>query len=184
MPILEKILDALGLVTVRGQKATAVYEFARPADANAYLAQDTIAGNTTVGQGVAFLTFPLGRTLGGKGYIVKAKLMTSQAANVARHRLYLFTKQPTMVADNGPYLLLYADRSINIGHIDFPACYTSDGTNGTAAVSLAVPGVANLPLEYECDPASVNLYGILSTLDAFTPASAQTYNITLSAEQD
>jgi hypothetical protein len=123
------------------------------------------------------------RVTGGTSYIVKARLMTDQKTCAARFRLHLYRSAPTAVNDNAPYPILYANNAIRIGSITFPALGTEDPTNSTAAYAICVPGDgSNLPLE--ASSASQTVYGLLETLDAFTPAAAQKFYIGLSFDQN
>lgn len=164
-----------------GQLVSVMAAFARPSDTNAYIALDAVSNSTSA---PAVITLPnMARVSGGSGYIVKAQLATDQKTNTARFRLHLFNAAPTVINDNSPYLSLYANVSSRVGMIDFPACSTEDPTNSTQAFSFAVIGSANLPLSFVCNT-DANLYGILETLDAFTPASAQQITIKLGVDQN
>ena len=153
----------------------------RPADTTAYAAKDVVS--TLAGAVIEFTG--MARANAGTGTIVRARLMTSQKTNVALYRLHLFHTAPTAIADNSPYLLLYANAANRIGSIDFPALSTEDSTNSTAAAGMrpSYDGSYNAPnLWYKCATADTKLYGILETLSAFTPDSAQTFFIELGAD--
>jgi hypothetical protein len=149
-----------------------------PPATTAYAANDTISNSTSA---PTVLTFAgMARTNAGTGYVVKARALTSQTTNTARLRLHLYKISPTAINDNaGCTAPLYADDAKYIGFVDFPAMQTGGGTP-TAAFAIS-DGVR---LHFKADTADTALYGLLQTLDAFTPASAQTFTITLSAEQD
>jgi len=166
---------------VGGQLSTVSVEVARPNDGNPYIALDTIADATS---GAAVWTFPnMARVAGGSGYIVKAQVMTDQKTCVARLRLHLFNAAVAAINDNSPYLTLYANIANRVGVIDFPGLATEDPTNSTQAWSQLAPGTGILPLPFVC-AADANLYGILETRDAFTPASGQKFTIKLTADQN
>ena len=153
----------------------------RPADTTAYVAKDVVS--TLAGAVIEFTG--MARANAGTGTIVRARLMTSQKTNVALYRLHLFHTAPSPIADNSPYLLLYANAANRIGSIDFPALGTEDPTNSTSAASMrpSYDGSYNAPnLWYKCATADTKLYGILETLSAFTPDSAQTFFIELGAD--
>lgn len=172
--------DAAGkmLVAVSGSLSTAT--FTRPSDTTAYTAKDVVS----TGAG-ALLTFAnVVAVAGGSGVIIKARLMTDQSTNTASYRLHLFHTAPTAIADNSPYTLLYSHAGNRVGMIDFPACAT-EGTGSTAAASMRPSSDGNsLPpnLAFKCAAASTTLYGILETLTAFTPASAQNFFVELETE--
>lgn len=146
-----------------------------------------VAGNSAYTSGGALyklLKFSsLARIIGGSGYITKALLATDQKTNTARFRLHLFNAPPTIIADNSPYLSLYANVASRVGVIDFPALVTEDATNSTQATGVLIPGSGNLPLAF-ITAADKNLYGLLETLDAFTPASGQKITVKLFADQN
>jgi hypothetical protein len=126
------------------------------------------------------LTFAdLARVNAGSGYIVKARLLTNQSTNVARFRLHLFHTAPTAIADNAAHAILWANRANRIGYIDFPACQT-EGTGSDAANSQE----ATVRLPFVCAAASRAVYGLLETLDAFTPASGQVIYIEITPDQN
>ena len=66
------------------------------------------------------------------------------------------------------------------GKIDFGAMTTEGATNSTCAESLN----ESVRLSFTCETANTALYGILETLDAFTPASGQNFYISLTSEQN
>lgn len=168
MPVAQ---NTRGLVTVS-------VEVTRPADTTAYAAKDAVDASTSAPAGFVFAG--MAGFAGGTGYLVKTVLATDQKTNVARFRLHLFNAAPTYINDNSPYLLLYANLASRVGTIDFDAAATEDATNSTAAISQKV---GNL-LPFVCAAADANLYGILETLDAFTPASGQKFTVKLTADQN
>lgn len=157
--------------------------FTRPADTTAYAAKDVVSDSTSTPHVITFAG--MGRVNGGSGTIVKARLMTSQKTNTASYRLHLFHTAPTATNDNSPYLYLYANAANRVGMIDFPAFNTEDPTNSTAAGSMrpSSDGSYGPPnLWYKCAANDTSLYGVLETLTAFTPDSAQTFYPELGAE--
>jgi hypothetical protein len=168
-------------VVLAGSPASLSSEYTRPNDSNPYIALDVFADSTSAPTVITFTG--AARKTAGSGYITKAQLQTDQKTNTARFRLHLFNAAPTAINDNSPMLTLYANKASYVGTIDFPACATEDSTNSTQATSQAVPGSGNLPLAYLTN-ADANLYGILETLDAFTPAAQQKVNIKLFFDQN
>lgn len=161
--------------SVGGHIAVAADEFTRPADTNAYAAKDAVADSDSAPTALNFAD--VARANGGTGYITKAQLLTSQTTNTARYRLHLYTESITAVNDNAAQTVLYANRADYVGYVDFPAA-TTDGSDTAHSQNADV----RLPFFTESDDA--DLYGYLETLDAFTPASAQTYFISLTADQN
>jgi len=160
---------ALNRVATGAMNFTSV-TLTRPANTTAYAAKDAISDSDSAPTILSFTV--ANRVSGGTGYIVGARLSTSQSTNVARHRLHLFRSTPTPINDNAAYTLLTANFAIRIGYIDFAACQT-EGSGSDVANSQNM----TIRLPYIC--AATTLFGALETLDAFTPASAQVYKIEL-----
>ena len=126
----------------------------------------------------------MARANGGSGTIVKARLMTNQSTNVAQYRLHLFHTAPTAIADNAQYAMLDANKDKRVGMIDFPAANT-EGTGSDCAATMRPSSDGSYPppnLWYKTASDNTKLFGILETLSAFTPASAQTFFIELGAD--
>ncbi len=158
-----------------GGKLTAVSAtFTRPADTTAYAALDVVGAAVTANISFA----DAARVNAGSGYVAKARLMTDQSTNVARYRLHLYHTAPTAIADNAPMTLLWVNADKRVGYIDFAACKT-EGTGSSAAGSI---NFTDHPA-FVCAALSRNLFGILETLDAFTPATGQNYHVELTLEQ-
>lgn len=153
--------------------------FARPADTNAYAALDAVANSTTA-SAVTILTFAsMGARPGGSGFITKAKLQTDQSTCVARFRLHLFNSAtPTIPADNAAFTHKFADASLYLGCIDFDACRT-EGAGSDGAYSLNT----TIRLHFTCGAALTSLFGLLETIDVFTPASGQNFRIALATDE-
>ena len=163
---------------VGGRTVRVAATFARPADTSAYAALDTVSTSTSAPVVITFSG--MARINAGSGYITKARIMTDQKTNTARFRLHLFHTAPTLTNDNAAFPLLWADRANRVGKIDFGAMTTEDATNSTCAESLNEA----VRLSFTCEAANTALYGILETLDAFTPASGQNFYISLTSEQN
>lgn len=163
---------------VGGRTVRVAATFARPADTSAYAALDTVSTSTSAPVVITFSN--MARVNAGSGYITKARIITDQKTNSARFRLHLYHTAPTLTNDNAAFPLLWADRANRVGKIDFSPMTTEDATNSTCAESLNDA----VRLSFTCEAANTALYGILETLDAFTPASAQNFYISLTAEQN
>jgi len=147
--------------------------FTRPADTTAYAAKDAVGDSTSAPTVLSFTNAV--RISGGTGYVVGARINTSQTTCVARFRLHLFRTTPTAINDNGAFTLLDANFATRLGYIDFAAMQT-EGTGSTAANSQN----ATVRLPIVCG--ATTLFGLLESLDAFTPASAQTFKFELAIE--
>lgn len=160
---------------VGGKMAVVGVTLTRPADTTAYAAKDAVSDSTSAPTVLTFAN--LARINAGSGYIVKARLMTNQSANIARFRLHLYHTAPTAINDNAAHALLWANRANRIGYIDFSACQTEgSGSDAANGVNDAVR------LSFVCASGSRAVYGLLETLDAFTPASAQVLYVELTAD--
>ncbi len=172
------LIDSTGATIVVGAMGPGSASFTRPNDTTAYAIGDVVSNSTS---STTLMTFSgAGRLNAGSGYITKAKLVTSQAANVASFRLWLWNaNNPTVAADNAAYAFTYADNSKWIGYLDFPGMATSVGS-GTGAFTQMI----DTRLSYICAAASTSLFGFLETRTAFTPAAQQTFEIYLSFDQN
>lgn len=151
-------------------------EFTRPADTTPYAVNDVVGPAVT---GLLNLG-NLGRVSGSSLYIVKARLMTDQSGNTAAYRLHIYQNNtPTPIADNSQFALLWANRAIRVGFIDFDAM-TTEGTGSDSAMSLN----KDIRLHIKCASSARNLYGVLVTKTIFTPASGQSFFLDLNVEQD
>lgn len=172
LPAGENHIGATGGHTVQAQAT-----LTRPADTALYTANDAVANNTTAGS-VTPLEWTLARVSGGGVTIQRARLITSKASMTARFRLWLFTSSPTVTAgDNAAFAVTLANADARIGYIDFSTIVSGSDctdyygtlvTNGPAAVV----------------PAATKIYGLLQTLDGWTPDSGQSFKISLAAYQD
>lgn len=162
---------------VGGKMASVAVTLTRPSNTDAYTAKDAVTDSTSAPTNLTFTN--LARVNAGGGYIVKARLMTNQSTNTARFRLHLYPTAPTAINDNAAYTLLWANRANRIGYIDFAACQT-EGSGSDAANSQN----DTVRMPFVCASTSRHLYGLLETLDAFTPASGQIIYIELTSDQN
>lgn len=171
--------------TYRNNSAVVAVEFTRPSNTDAYAAKDVVCNSTSAPAVINFAD--VARANNGTGLIVRARLMTDKKDVTARFRLHIYHTTPTAINDNSPYLLLYADVAKRIGVIDFPAMSSEDATNSTASLTMrpSSDGVYGIPnLWFQTATADRDLYAILETLDAFTPASGQKFTVELAAVLD
>ena len=168
---------------------SAAYELTRPSDTTAYAANDAIANSTTAAS-VTPLEFGVARRAsGGSGLVIGARLLTNSATAFAAMRLHLFNRAPFAVAgyqaDNAALALTYsalmdgeaASTNPNdnyIGSIDF-ATFVAHSSS-----ARSIGTCDQTELEFLTKPGSNKIYGLLEAMAAFTPASAQTFDIILS----
>lgn len=162
---------------VGGHLLSITAAFARPADTTAYAAADAISDSTSAPTVITFAN--AFRVATGSAYLVKARVITDNAAFLPRLRLHLFNASPTLMNDNAAYTLLYADRAKQLGYVDIPAL-TIEGAGGTAARGLNAVVAAPLVAA----SGATSLFALLETLDAATPASGQNFSIELTFAQN
>ena len=169
---LSNILAKLnGSIQVKGKLISSDINLTRPANVTAYTALDAVSDSTSAPTVLTFANIVT--TAGDTGYITKALIVTDQSTNIARFKLHLFNTAPTAINDNAAQTILYANRATYIGYISWNACGT-EGTGSDCAYSLA----DTLRLAFTSG-ATTSLFGLLETLDGFTPASGQKFYIKL-----
>lgn len=161
---------------VGGSTAVVRVEKTRVSDANAYAANDAIDASTSAPTG---LTFAVGRTATGSGVILGAHIATDQTTCVARFDLDLYDAAPAYPNDNAEALRPYSGAAAKfLQTITFPAV-----AKKTANSTQAEAENRDVRVPFKCVGAS-SIYGVLRTLDAFTPASGQKFTVTLYPVQD
>lgn len=138
----------------------------RPADTNAYAANDAIANATSA---ATLASAALGRTATGTGLIVGLTLQNSNAAATHRVELDLYNASITAKNDNAEATRLAADKLKFIGTITLPALAkktTNSDQTEASDFTIRVP--------FQCAGSST-IYFVVRTLDAHTPASGTTY---------
>lgn len=161
---------------VSAYQTTSSVLFSRPADTSAYAAQDVVSNSTSA---PALLEFAdAARENGGSGIIVSARHLKNSTAT-GGFRLHLYcNNNATPVNDNAQFPLLFANRLNRIGFIDFSHISGGTGSDSTSALTV----FTGLP--FVCDSASSSLFGILTALTAYTPASAEQHFIELAVVQN
>ncbi len=163
------------LQVIAGGRTQMMYQiFTRPANTTAYAAEDVITDSTSASSKLTFSDFDFS---GQSGYVTGARIVTNDTDAVPRFRLWLFTDSTiSLPNDNAPFTFNYSDAIDFLGYIDFPAV----NIDGTAPWAHAQNYDVRIP--FELAGADNKLYGILETLDAFTPDSAQGFTIQLCCE--
>jgi hypothetical protein len=162
-------------VSVKTGMAVVSQEITRPADTAAYAANDVVGPTTTPAVGVLADLFSEN---GGTGYISKVKLVTNQAANTASYRIYFYNVAPTAIADNAVSSVLYADDAKIIGYVDI-ANTAQEGTGSDAAIGLWTGQLAA-----KAAAADNDLYYVIITKTAFTPANGQKFTVTVTLDRN
>ena len=169
------VVGADGALFVVGNLVRVSAEFTRPGDTAPYGAGD-IVSNSTSATTLLTLTNAL-RVAGGSGYIVRASLTTDKKSITPRIRVHLFNaSDPTVAADNANHKELYADASKRLGFFDLPTMATAADAS-SSDMSRAMDNTVRHAVVAAAG--SRNLYALLETLDAFTPANGEKFTLTL-----
>lgn len=164
---------------VGGSISTTSAVFTRTTNTTAYTAGDLVSNDTTT---TTMLTLTgAARISGGSGYITGVWVATDLKSITPRFRVHFYNvNTPTVSADNLPHRELYADLSKRIGYVDLPAMSTPvDTTNST--LSRASDATIRIPF---VTSASTNIYAVVETLDAFTPASGQSITVRIATDRN
>lgn len=142
----------------------------RPADTNAYAANDAFSNSTTLPLAGTFAG--AARVSGGSGKITDA-IISMSASAAFQGEIWVFDQNVTATNDNGALSVSDADVLNLVGIIPFN---TTDIT-GANAVSY----VTGLDMRFTC-VGSQNLKFLVKVIAAFTPASAEVLGICLHVE--
>lgn len=150
--------------------------FTRPADTTQYAVGDLVA-NSTVSGSVAALQLPSARFPGGNGS-VKAVSITKSNASVASaaFRVHLFTTSPTSAAgDNAAFAVTNGRARGYLGSVDVTVGQAlGDGAHGRATCDI----------QFDTTKPSDSLYALIEARGTYTPASAETFDVTFELERD
>lgn len=160
---------------VSGHTARVSASFVRPANTTAYVSGDLVANNVTAGN-VTPMSFASGRDEGDLGGMIRRVRLrkTGTALTGASFRLHLYSAAPAPSnGDNGVWL---TDGAANyVGSLDV----TCDKafTDGAAGNGVPTSGA-------EINFLSAVLYGLLEARGAYTPASGESFTLTLEMLQN
>lgn len=160
---------------VGGNLVRVSVELTRPADTTAYGAGDVVSNSTSA---TTLLTLANAlRVAGGSGYVVRASVTTDKKSITPRLRVHLFNaSNPTVAADNVNHKELYADASKRLGFFDLPTMSTATDTS-SSDMSRAMDNTLRHAIVAAAG--SRDIYALLETLDAFTPASGEKFTLTI-----
>ncbi len=152
--------------------STITTSIARPADGNAYAANDTFANSTSAPTAGGFTLTGMARVSGGNGIIRDAVFSTS-AGTALNGELWIFDTAVTAVNDNAAFTVPDSEILTLVGIIPFNC------TDVTAANAASY--VTNIDIGYTC-VGSANLRFLVKVMAAVTPASAEVLSIRLKVE--
>lgn len=153
--------------------------FTRPSDSNAYAALDGVTNSTTAASPVTIAN--AARVDGGSGVVMSARIVKSTNATAASGlRLWLYSVAPaSAVNDNAAFSIAASLKATRLGYFDLTTvivgsdCVEFSGNTGSYQNGM--------PFKLA---SGTSLFGIIQTLGAFTPASAEVFDIYLSVLQD
>lgn len=153
-----------------GQSVTTVSTtITRPADTNAYTANDCWADSTSSPTVGGFTLANAGRSSGASGTITDAVFSTS-AGTALQGELWIFDQAVTAVNDNAAFSVSAADILNLVGVIPFNC---TDTANGRAASYVTGIGIGYTAV------GSTNLRCIVKVMNAPTPGNAEVLSIRL-----
>lgn len=158
-------------------KVASADPFNRPADTTAYASGDLVANSTTAGSVVA-PSIALNPANGGLGRIRRCKLKKSgTSVTNAAFRVHLFRTAPTVTnGDNGVWL---PTESGYVGSFDV----TVDKAFSDGAVGLGLPTVGT-DITFSQPADKKRLFILLEARGAYTPASAETFTVSLELDNE
>lgn len=150
----------------------------RPANMDAYAAEDEVATATTVP-----LSLSLARYNGGTGLIVGATVIySSTPTTIPQFRLLFFDQTVTLAGDNAAIALSDAHAAFGIGLIDV---VTTQGAAAATAGSLICVGAPTAPIAFRAQSGVQTIFVALITKNAWTPiANSETLTIRVRVEQN
>ena len=154
----------------------AVAPFARPANTTQYAVGDLVANNATAGQ-VVPVEIEAARYAGGNGVITGVRLGKSGAVlTSAKFRVHFFNLAPSV--SGGDNAALAITNGVAKGYIG-----SADVTLGIALGDGAFGRVAT-DILFDTEKPSNKLYALIEALATYTPASAETFTLSLELDLD
>ncbi len=173
MAVPNLVIGASGVPAIRGSGAIT---FTRPNNTTAYTAGDVVSDSAT--SFTPILAFPIARSAGGAGYIVKAVLATNLKTYLSQMRLYLYRSAAVVVSgDNVAEVRSYNNAMYELGYLDFPTLQTGAGAGSTEANATWTGN-----LEFRCAEGDDTVYGVLIDNTGSTPAAFQKFLVRLEAD--
>lgn len=153
--------------------------FTRPSDTTQYTAGDVIGPVTTPAVQTIAKASRYSQS-GGKILNVSVSKSTS-TVTLFTVRVHFYNDDPTPIADNSAWTLLHSDVSKYIGYRDLDIAISPGSGNGAVAQMAAT----HMPLPFvTATSSSGNLYAVIAAVGAYTPASAETFALTVTVERD
>lgn len=163
-----------------GLTATLTASETRPANTTAYSAGQALCTSTS--SVCTALSFAVGRAANGTGIIHGVKLMKSgTSATNASFTVELYNATPTLtgIHDASTYSPAWADRATYLGY----ATCSSPVANGDNAQFNCQLSNPNGTMAFVSDSAS-SIYAVIQVNAAYTPASGEVFQVTISVLRD
>lgn len=160
---LRTILDTTQVASVLDCSTTVT----RPADTNAYTANDAFSNSTSAPTAGGFTFTSAAASSGGGGIITDAVIVAS-AGTLYQGEIWLFDSAATAINDNAAFALSDSDALLALGKIPFTLAV--EATNNSSA------HVTGLNIGFHC-VGSANLRFLIKILNAPTPGNAETLTV-------
>jgi len=154
---------------------SAPVSFTRPADTTAYAAGDLVANSVTAGS-VTPLEFRCGMVGRGRGRVTNARILKGAASVTnATFLVHLFGSSPTVNnGDNGAFSAVSLSDYLGSIAVDMSS------NAGLSSASAAKVATGDIPYDLtKALTANRKIYALLSATGAYTPASGETFEVTL-----
>ena len=150
---------------ISGGRAQA--SFTRPANTTAYAAGDVVNGDGVL----VPIALPAGQA---GGTITSVRLTKSgEVLTLSTFRVHFFSASFAIPADNAIMTALHANRASYLGFVDLPIM-VNDGTGSGAAFTK--DDDVRIPFSSE------TVYAVIVAVGAYTPASAEVFNLGIGIE--
>jgi hypothetical protein len=156
----------------------AAAEFTRPANTTAYAALDAVG--VTAGSVLTFAN--VARQNSGSGRVVAVRLWKSDiTVTNASFLIHFYNAAPTAIADNSPWTMLYADREKYVGAVATGTMVT--GGTGSGGYAVVPATTTPLVLPFKTAAGAKSLFAVITAAAAYTPASAETFSLSITVER-
>lgn len=160
-----------GVLAIRNNGGESSVVFDRPNDTTAYFAGDVIAAN-----GQSYVTFSELLNEGADIYITNASVLIESAsvpAGMGSFRLHLYNEAPSGTTDNAAFAMGSGDAAKYKGYVELASPVAVGGSyiyrrNDTVNVQVALASGES------------SLYGVLQTLNGWTPAANSEFKLSIS----
>lgn len=151
-----------------GYQVTCSTDITRPADTNAYTANDTWSDSTSAPTAGGYTLTSAARVSGGSGIITDMYIMSSAVpGTLLQGEIHLFDSAATAVNDNAAWALSDADAKLRVGIVAFTLL--ADANNSYYHAQ-------NLNIGYTC-VGTANLRYLVKVKNAYTPISGEVLTV-------